>query len=133
MSIIVFDALVPADVQPALHQRFSALADSLVEQGYAKRLEVESSAVKLEDDADQQLRAVYEEQHGGDTTDAPAHRFTIKVGENAKSLNETAMTFARLLTPQAELPAEVYALECHDLYEVPDTYPWMVNVHPGGA
>ena len=112
MSIIVFDALVPADVQPALHQRFSVLADSLVEQGYAKRLEVECSAVKLADDADQQLRAVFEEQHGGDTTDAPAHRYTIKV---------------------AELPAEVYALECYDLYEVPDTYPWMVNVHPGGA
>ena len=88
MPIIVFDALVPADAQPALHQRFSALADSLVEQGYAKRLEVECSAVKLEDEADQQLRAVYEEQHGGDTTDAPARRFTIKVGENAKSLND---------------------------------------------
>ncbi|QGU02323.1 hypothetical protein CKALI_07305 [Corynebacterium kalinowskii] len=117
MPEIVFDALVPEAEIPALYQRFEQLAAAM-------HVTVSvSDEVTVTEDVERQLR----EQLEDEAPDRRVVRFSIHAASN---LNQTAMTFARLLTPHADLPPEPTALENEEAFEVAAVYPWTVVIVP---
>lgn len=121
MPAIVFDCLVPAEHFDALTRLFQALAERVSEVEGADLKVTATSDVTLDPQVEQQLR----ELAPGEPT-----RFTIDIAEGVKSLNQTAMLFSRLLTPQTDLPAEPVALHNEQAFEVDAYFPWTVTIQP---
>lgn len=117
MPEIVFDALVPEAEITRLFARFQQLAEAM-------RVSVtQIDDARVAEDVEAQLR----DQIEGDTSDRRMVRFSVHANSN---LNHTAMTFARLLTPHVDLPAEPTLLENEEAFEVAATYPWTVVIVP---
>lgn len=117
MPEIVFDALVPEpDIAP-LFQRFEQLAAAM----HVTVSQTDNVVIPAE--VESQLR----EQIEDDPRPRQVIRFTIHANSN---LNYTAMTFARLLTPHVDLPAEPTLLENEETFEIPADYPWTVVIVP---
>lgn len=117
MPEIIFDALVPTSHVPRLQARFEQLATAM-------NVSVTSEGVvQVDPEVERQLR----EQVDGDSSEFYMQRFVIHAASN---LNQTAMTFARLLTPHADLPPEPVALENEEAFEVAADYPWTVVIQP---
>lgn len=117
MPEIIFDVLVSAPELDALAARVHRLADamSLTSQTTASPVVDAATITQLK------------EQLEGDSSDAVMTRYIIQAETN---LNQTAMTFARLFTPHADLPMEPALLEAEELYEVAAIYPWIVQIQP---
>lgn len=126
MPNICFHALVPDAEVAELTQRVRRYAHALVDAAdIAVNCELSSCA------EEPQLRQTYRDQHE-DTDLAGAHvyAFDITLVEPQRSLNETAMMFARLFTPPAELRLEEALLKPEETFEIPAQYPWLVRVYP---
>lgn len=117
MPEIVFDALVPEADITSLTQRFEQLADAMHVSVSAR------DDVIIDPDVEEQLR----DQIEGDSSDRRIIRLSVHATNN---LNHTAMTFARLLTPHVDLPAEPTLLENEQAFEIAATYPWTVVIVP---
>lgn len=59
---------------------------------------------------------------------AHMRRYDVEIVDAQGSLNELAMGLSRLLTPQANLPADPLALLDENRFELPASYPWWVEV-----
>ncbi|PRQ12526.1 hypothetical protein C1Y63_00235 [Corynebacterium sp. 13CS0277] len=132
MAVLRFTALVPTAERAGLLDQFTNLADAMAARGTFS-----SAGITMVDSpaaggpVDAQLRETYRMQHDEmDMEDAEVVDIEVTPHDYTGSINELAMWFARLLTPPATLPAEAALRENDELFEVADTYPWMVQVHP---
>lgn len=118
MPEIIFDALVPTAEIPALFHRFEKLATAMgVTVSMTKNIEVDPYVAE-------QLQGQIPEE------DTAPREFVRYIVQAASNLNETAMTFARVLTPHADLPPEPVLLEKEAEFEVAADYPWTVVIQP---
>lgn len=116
MPEIKFEVLAPEAEITTLTDRFAALADVM-------GLSITSDPhITVDPDVERQLHEQLDD-------DAPRTLvgYTVLAESN---LNQTAMTFARLLTPHVDLPAEPTLLENEELFEIPAIYPWTVTINP---
>ncbi|MDO4685157.1 MAG: hypothetical protein Q4A92_01300 [Corynebacterium sp.] len=129
MPNICFHVLVPDAEVTNLGLRFQQLSKKLIDAAVATDFSIRHCAVECQEE--DQLRQVYRDEHDDqDLANASVYCFEITPTGLQRSLNETAMTFARLLTPPVELPSEAAFLDNEQAYEVPATYPWTVYVYP---
>lgn len=130
MPKIQFDVLVPDDASIDLAGRFSAVSNFIVEKGLMDSgLVVHDPEPQLFEGVEEQLRQTYRDEHeDADLDDASVNRYLIEVDGVKGSVNQITMIFARLLTPPADLPKDAFLLEQELLYEVPATYPWLVEI-----
>lgn len=121
MSAIIFDALVPATYLAPLTSQFERLASRVTELEGAHVTVTATQPVQLDPEVLAQLR----ELGSGEPT-----RFHLDISGQLKSLNQTAMLFSRLLTPQADLPAEPVLLQNESAHELDAYFPWTVDIQP---
>ncbi|MEJ5927392.1 hypothetical protein WG915_02040 [Corynebacterium sp. H128] len=117
MPEIIFDVLVPESEITSLLARFEKLASTM------KLTALLDGEAVVAAEVAEQLRAQVE----GDADDYRMARYVVHAPNN---LNHTAMTFARLLTPHADLPAEPALLENEQEFEIAADYPWVVEIRP---
>lgn len=153
MPTIHFECLMPADAAAIFPSRIDALSALLLRDAKITEAEVEHTAdVSIDPRTLAQLKATYLADRGEDLgvelhqvhaiedldLDEHAlalleglgvHRFSIRVAPTG-SLSELAMTYSRLLTPAADLPADRMALENEEAFEQPALYPWLVRLEP---
>lgn len=130
MPVIQFDALVPRSDAATLEERFRAALDVLLASGRMTRaaLDVEAEP-RLDAGVEDQLRDTYQAEHEGtEMADAQVVRYAVTVVGLTGSVNQLTMALSRLLTPQAQLPADRVLLENERSYEVPARYPWTVTI-----
>lgn len=130
MTSILFTALVPTAERAALEDQFNNLAAAMAGRGTFEDATIELAPSPARGSAvEQQLRQIYRDQHDDcDIDDAEVFDITVTPRGYTGSINELTMWFARLLTPPATLPAEAALRENDELFEVADTYPWMVQI-----
>lgn len=132
MPTICFDVFIPdahdgaADKVGAAFQR---ALDILVDRGRLTVGALTREEVVLADDAMDQLRRVYENDHDGiEPGAATVHRYLIDAQGEAVSYNQLAMSLSRIFTAATELPADPVALEREVDFERGAIYPWMVEI-----
>ncbi|AKE41505.1 Uncharacterised protein [Corynebacterium kutscheri] len=130
MPSICFDVLIhPAHVL-LLQKRFDALSSLLIRDHKVIDVRLndeENPPVPLV--VEEQLRELYRRDHGDNAVNVLGmHRFLLTLVQPNVSVNELAMTYSRLLTPQAVIPNDVVALMQEEAFEIPATYPWVVEI-----
>ncbi len=130
MPKIQFDVLVPDSQSIDLAGRFTAVSDFIIRKGLMDSgLVVHDPDPSTAPGVEEQLRQTYRDEHEeNDLEDSSVNRYRIEVDGVKGSVNQITMIFARLLTPPAELPKDAFLLEQELLYEVPATYPWIVEI-----
>lgn len=141
MPKIAFDILMPTTQVEHLHHRFLELGRVMTSLDDALIEDVSVSSTPPADAAyiEPQLKEIFEQEHNEQTIDeaygeqwGPSQmvRFLISLTPGKRSLNDIAMLFSRLLTPQADLPQQSVLLESQEAFEAPATFPWTVGVFP---
>lgn len=130
MPVIQFDVLVPRADQAPLEDRFHAALDVLLASERMTRAALDvAGAPHLAEGLEDQLRATYRDEHDGEEMeDATVVRYAVTVEGLTGSVNQLTMALSRLLTPQAQLPADRVLLENERSYELPARYPWAVDI-----
>lgn len=130
MPKIQFDVLVPDAKSIDLAGRFTAVSDLIIKKGLMDSgLVIHDPVPAVSPEVEEQLRQTYRDEHDDeDLEDSSVNRYLIEVDGVKGSVNQITMIFARLLTPAAELPKDAFLLEQEVLYEVPATYPWIVEI-----
>ncbi|MDU0478000.1 hypothetical protein QVA66_01960 [Staphylococcus chromogenes] len=121
MPAIVFDLIVPTAEFAPLLARFEKLAARASEVESATVTVAGEQGIVISPDVLAELRAL---------GSGVASRITVHIDAPVRSVNQLAMLFSRLLTPQADLPAEPVLLHDEQAHEVAPLYPWTVAVHP---
>lgn len=135
MSVIRFDLLVPTSHVAGVAAQFEDLTALLLRDGKVQEATVTVVAdPQLPDGVIAQLRTGYVEEHEErglrfPVADLLPSRLEVQLS-GASSLNQVAMLYSRVLTPAAELPADVMALGEEKSYEVPARFPWLVEIYP---
>ncbi len=129
MPIIQFDVLIPAGPAAQLRDVFTNAINILVKKGrLAEGTVTHQTDVSLDDQIVEQLHQVYRQDHGTDIEDGSVNRYLIEASGEHVSYNQLAMALSRILTPEADLPADPVALERETAYEKPSAYPWTVEI-----
>ncbi|MDT9409134.1 hypothetical protein [Corynebacterium rouxii] len=140
MPRIVFDCLIDEPAARHLIERIDALTALLVRDNVVRTAHVNHQPQSPQPDSvREELTATYLRDRGAETADELSddvvaldalslQRFTIVIDGLNGSLNETAMTYSRLLTPAARLSNNALELTDEQRYEVPAAYPWTVFV-----
>ena len=130
MPVIQFDVLIPVDRAAGLRDVFDRAVGRLVDGDRATGGSVTlDPQPPLADGIEAQLRATYREEHdGAELADAAVARYRITVEGLDGSVNQLTMALSRILTPQADLPADPVLLENELAHELPATYPWAVEI-----
>lgn len=127
MSAIYFDCLVlPSDVD-SLANAFTAQLQEFEKAGRISGVTVSHQPAPVE----KQLVEQWEEQNPDEPLGERAvERYELEFTKESGSLNALAMDLSKLLTPEAELPADPVLREFEELFEEVATYPWMVRIRP---
>lgn len=129
MPAIVFDVLVPDDAANEVGEAFTRATEILVKKGYLTSGNVEAKpSPQIPEDIIAELHQVYEKDHGTELENASMQRYILTVEGEGVSYNELAMSFSRILTKRAELPADPIAMERQLDFELPAAYPWLVDI-----
>ena len=126
MPSIQFDVLIPDANACTLYGAFATACRRLVDHGCVRHAAVRTSARPvIAADVEEVLRHT-----PGLSVEQGAHmrRYDVEIVDAQGSLNELAMGLSRLLTPQANLPADPLALLDENRFELPASYPWWVEV-----
>ena len=122
MASIHFDCFIDPKAAALTPARFEQLSALLIRDALVQDATVTHTSDAGTDAATrQQLIEVLREQAGDKDEPVAAeqtyemHRFTVKV-EGARSLNQVAMLYSRLLAPAAALPVDTVA------------YPWTMQI-----
>ncbi|MBG9305028.1 hypothetical protein [Corynebacterium diphtheriae] len=140
MPRIVFDCLIDEPAARHLIERIDALTALLVRDNVVYSAHVDHQPQSPQPDSvREELTTTYLRDRGAETADELSddvvaldelslQRFIIVVVGLSGSLNETAMTYSRLLTPAARLSNDAFDFTDEQRYEVPAAYPWTVFV-----
>ncbi|MDR7329664.1 hypothetical protein [Corynebacterium guangdongense] len=129
MPIIQFDVLIPAEPARQLSDVFTNAINILVKKGRLAEGSVTHEAdVSVDEQVVEQLGEVYRRDHGVEMEGGSVHRYLIEASGEHVSYNQLAMALSRILTPEADLPADPVALERETAYETPSAYPWTVEI-----
>lgn len=124
MPEIRFDVLIPDTRAPELADKFRAALHSLVAADMLTTAEVAHTEHPRIDDS---ILAQLREQYTGDE-EPFMHRYAIDATGESVSYNQLAMALSRIITPEAELPADPVLLEQEENFEVPAYFPWTVEI-----
>lgn len=125
MPIIVFDVLLPDDRAEELGATFQRALDILVRRNM---LASGDMTHEPHPPVPEENVALLREHHPVELPGAHMHRYLIEATGEDLSYNQLAMSLSRILTPEADLPADPVELEQEEKHEVAALYPWTLDI-----